>query len=75
MDQMITPKPLINIIWTCQEMMVWMIMEMLGSVDVIWWDFGWEIRQQIKADCCQILTTNLTQHDSHGPDDHPKTIH
>jgi hypothetical protein len=29
-------------------MMVWMSMEMLGSVDVIWWDFGWEIRQQIK---------------------------
>jgi hypothetical protein len=20
------------------------------------------------------LTTNMTQHDSHGPDDHPKTI-
>jgi hypothetical protein len=24
-------------------MMVWMSMEMLGSVDVIWWDFGWEM--------------------------------
>jgi hypothetical protein len=23
---------------------------------------------------CHVLTTNLTQHDSHGPDDHPKTI-
>jgi hypothetical protein len=23
---------------------------------------------------CLSLTTNLTQHDSHGPDDHPKTI-
>jgi hypothetical protein len=45
MDQMTTPKPFINIIWTCQEMMVWMSMEMLGSVDVIWWDFGWEIQQ------------------------------
>jgi hypothetical protein len=44
------------------------------SVDVIWWDFGWKIWLQIKVDCCQILTTNLTQHDSHGPDDHPKTI-
>jgi hypothetical protein len=30
-------------IWTCQKMMVWMSMEMLGSVDVIWWDFGWEM--------------------------------
>jgi hypothetical protein len=48
MDQTTTPKPLINIIWTCQEMMVWMSMEMLGSVDVIWWDFGWKIRQQMK---------------------------
>jgi hypothetical protein len=23
---------------------------------------------------CHSLTTNLFQHDSHGPDDHPKTI-
>jgi hypothetical protein len=23
--------------------------------------------------CCILLTTNLTQHDSHGQDDHPKT--
>jgi hypothetical protein len=23
---------------------------------------------------CHTLTTNLTQHDSHGPDEHPKTI-
>jgi hypothetical protein len=29
---------------------------------------------QITADVCQTLTTNLTQYDSHGPDDHPKTI-
>jgi hypothetical protein len=29
---------------------------------------------QIPADfICHALTTNLTQHDSHGPDDHPKT--
>jgi hypothetical protein len=35
MAKMTTPKPFINIIWTCQEMMVWMSMEMLGSVDVI----------------------------------------
>jgi hypothetical protein len=29
---------------------------------------------QITTDFCPTLTTNLTQHDSHGPDDHPKTI-
>jgi hypothetical protein len=29
-------------------MMVWMSMEMLGSVNFIWWDFGWEILKQIK---------------------------
>jgi hypothetical protein len=33
MDQMTTPE-------AYQELMVWMSMEMLGSVDVIWWDFG-----------------------------------
>jgi hypothetical protein len=27
-----------------------------------------------KAYCCQILATNLTQHDSHGPDDHSRSI-
>jgi hypothetical protein len=32
MGMMTTPKPLINIIWTCQEMMVWMGMELIGSV-------------------------------------------
>jgi hypothetical protein len=34
MNQMTTPKPLIIIIWTCQEMMAWMSMELIGSVDV-----------------------------------------
>jgi hypothetical protein len=29
---------------------------------------------QITADFCLALTTNLTQHDPHGPDDLPKTI-
>jgi SHS2 domain-containing protein len=29
---------------------------------------------QITTDFCPTLTTNPTQHDSHGPDDHPKTI-
>jgi hypothetical protein len=29
---------------------------------------------QITADFCQAPTTNPTQHDSHRPDDHPKTI-
>jgi hypothetical protein len=36
MGQMIFPKPLIIIIWTCQEMMAWMSLELIGSVDVIW---------------------------------------
>jgi hypothetical protein len=27
------------------------------------------------ADFCHVLTTNLAQHDSHRPDDQPKTIH
>jgi hypothetical protein len=25
--------------------------------------------------CCHALTTNLIKHDSHGPDDQPKTTH
>jgi hypothetical protein len=29
---------------------------------------------QISVDFCHTPTTNLTQHDTHGPDDHPKTI-
>jgi hypothetical protein len=36
MIQMTTPKPLIITIWTWQEMMVWMSMELIGSMDVIW---------------------------------------
>jgi hypothetical protein len=44
MGQMTTPKPLINIIsWTCQEMMVWMSMELIGSEDVILSDFGLKV--------------------------------
>jgi hypothetical protein len=35
MGQMTTPKPLIITIWTWQEMMVWMSMELIGSMDVI----------------------------------------
>jgi hypothetical protein len=27
-----------------------------------------------QADFCHAATTNLTQHNLHGPDDHPKTI-
>jgi hypothetical protein len=29
---------------------------------------------QIQAGFCNTQTTNLTQHDSHGPNAHPKTI-
>jgi hypothetical protein len=42
MGLMTTPKPLIIIIWTCQEMMVWMSMELIGPMDVIRSDFGSE---------------------------------
>jgi hypothetical protein len=35
MGQMIIPKPLIITIWTWQEMMVWMSMQWIGSMDVI----------------------------------------
>jgi hypothetical protein len=43
MGQMTAPKPLINIIWTCQEMMVLMSRELIGSMDVIWYDgFGYQ---------------------------------
>jgi hypothetical protein len=35
MGQMTNPKPLIVIIGTCQEMMAWMSMELIGSMDVI----------------------------------------
>jgi hypothetical protein len=70
---MTNPKPLINIIWTCQEMMVCMGMELIGSVDVILSDFGLKVAQPIVADC-HTLTINQTQHHSHGPDDQPKTI-
>jgi hypothetical protein len=40
MGQMTTSKPLIIIIWACQEMMAWMSMDMVGSMNVIWLDFG-----------------------------------
>jgi hypothetical protein len=71
---MTTPNPLIIIIWTCQEMMVWMRMELIGFVDVIMLDFGLEVGQ-MASDFCPALTTNLTQHDSHRADDRtPKPL-
>jgi hypothetical protein len=36
MDQMTISTQFIIIIWTWQEMMVWMGMELIGSLDVIW---------------------------------------
>jgi hypothetical protein len=54
MGKMTFPKPLINIIWTCQEMMVWMSMELIGSVDVILSDFGLKVGQLV-ADSCHTL--------------------
>jgi hypothetical protein len=56
-----------------RDMMAWMSMELIGSVDVSWQDFGSQVGQ-ITADFCHTLTTNLTRHDTHGPDDQPKTI-
>jgi hypothetical protein len=73
MGQMTTPKPLIITIWTCQDMMVGMSMELIWSLDVIWQDFGSKVGQ-ITAYFCHAPTTNLTQHNPHGPDVHPKTI-
>jgi hypothetical protein len=35
MGLMITSKPVIIIIWACQEMMAWMSMEIIVSMDVI----------------------------------------
>jgi hypothetical protein len=46
-------------------------MELIGSMDVIWYDFGSEFGQ-ITTDICHTLTTNLTQHDLQ--DDQQKTI-
>jgi hypothetical protein len=72
-DEMTSPKPLIIIIWTCHEMMTWMRKELIGSLDVIMLILAigsW----QMTADFCPAPTTILTQHDSHGPDDHPKTF-
>jgi hypothetical protein len=73
MGQMTNPKPLIIILWTFQEMMAWMSMELIGSMDVIWQAISSEVGQII-ANFCHTLTTNLTQHDSHGPDDQPNVI-
>jgi hypothetical protein len=37
--------------------------------------FWLKVGQITSADFCYTPTTNLTQYDSHGPDDQPKTIH
>jgi hypothetical protein len=36
MGQMTNPKPFIIIVWTYQEMMAWIRMEFIGSMDVAW---------------------------------------
>jgi hypothetical protein len=54
MGNMTTPKPLIDIIWTYQEMMEWMSMQLMGAVDVhMVGFFGLEVGQ-IKADFLHI---------------------
>jgi hypothetical protein len=59
MGQMTNPKPLIIIIWACQEMLAWMSMELIGSVDVSWsWqDFCSQQVGQITSDFCHVHTT------------------
>jgi hypothetical protein len=58
---MTTPKPLIIVIWTSQEMMSRMTMELIGSLDVIMLNFAlWKMRKF---------------HEFYpSPDDHPKTF-
>jgi hypothetical protein len=68
MGQMTTSKPVITIIWACQEMMAWMSMELVGYFEVLSYDLGSEA-WQITADFGQAPTTNLTQLDSNGPHD------
>jgi hypothetical protein len=46
MGQMTTSKPVITIIWACQEMMAWMSMELVGYFEVLSYDLdehgiGW----------------------------------
>jgi hypothetical protein len=36
MGQMTNPNTFIIMFWTYQEMMVWMSMELIGSMDVVW---------------------------------------
>jgi hypothetical protein len=45
MGQMTNPKPLIIIIWACQEMMSWMSMGLIVCMNVIWHDFGSKVGQ------------------------------
>jgi hypothetical protein len=48
-------------------------MELIGSLDDIMLNFTlWKMRKF--HEFYPSLITNLTQHDSHGPDDHPKSI-
>jgi hypothetical protein len=35
LGQMTNPKPFIIIVGKCQEMMAWMSMELIGSMDVV----------------------------------------
>jgi hypothetical protein len=76
MGKMTTSKPLISIIWTCQEMMVWMSRELIGSMDVIWYD-GFVLAQTLDnsrlifAMYSPQIRPSMT---SHGQDDLPKTI-
>jgi hypothetical protein len=74
MGEMTTPQPLIIIIWTCHEMMAWMRKELIGFVDVIMLDFDYWKLGKWQLIFALALTTNPTQHDSHGPDDYPKTF-
>jgi hypothetical protein len=74
MGYMTTQKLLIEIIWTFQEMMEWMSMELIAGSKISSGKIFWLGVGQIKADILHTPTTNLTQHDTHGQYDHPKTI-
>jgi hypothetical protein len=49
--------------------MAWIGMELVGNFEVLSYDLGSEAGQ-ITDDFGQALTTNWTQHNSNGPDDH-----
>jgi hypothetical protein len=52
---MINPKPLIIIIWACQEMMSWMSMGLIGSMDILRWISSGRILAQKLGNKSQLI--------------------